>query len=174
MPQTGRVGLGIGTKLEKGFNVNYHIAQINIGRILGPMDSPVMKEFRDNLDRINALAEASPGFVWRLTGEGNDATSLRPFPDDMMIVNMSVWDSLENLKNYVYKTLHVEYVKRRKEWFEVMGQPIFALWWVPVGHIPSIQEAKERLDHLQVHGPTPRAFTFQTPFPVPDLEMARP
>lgn len=154
--------------------MTHHLAQLNIGRILEPLDTPRMKDFVDNLDRINALAEATPGFVWRLIGEGtNDATDLRPFPDDTLLVNMSVWTDLENLREYVYKTAHVEFLRRRKEWFELMNQPIYVLWWVPKGHIPSVVEAKDRLDHLVAHGPTRTAFTFQTVFPAPDLEISR-
>ena len=161
--------------LEKGITVIHHLAQLNIGRILEPLDTPRMKDFVDNLDRINALAEATPGFVWRLVGDGtNDATSLRPFPDDTLLVNMSVWDGFDHLREYVYKTAHVEFVRRRKEFFELMDQPIYVLWWVPAGHIPSVFEAKERLDHLVAHGPTQTAFTFHTTFPEPDLETARP
>ena len=123
-----------------------------------------MKDFVDNLDRINALAEASPGFVWRLMGEGNDATSLRPFPDDMVIVNMSVWVDLEHLREYVYKTAHAEILRRRKEWFESVKDAMVVLWWVPKGHIPTVEEAKHRLEHLRAHGSTPEAFTFTKPF----------
>jgi hypothetical protein len=151
--------------------MTHHLAQLNIGRILEPLTALRMKDFVDNLDRINALAEASPGFVGRLVGEGtNDATSLRPFPDDTLIVNMSVWDGFESLREYVYKTAHVEFLRRRKEWFELMNQPIYVLWWVPAGHIPSVYEAKDRLDHLIRNGPTAHAFTFQTSFPAPTPE----
>ncbi len=155
--------------------MSHHLAQLNVGRILEPLDTPRMKDFVDNLDRINALAESTPGFVWRLIGEGtNDATSLRPFPDDTLLVNMSVWDGFDHLREYVYKTAHVEFLRRRKEWFELMNQPIYVLWWVPAGHIPTVFEAKDRLDHLVAHGPTQHAFTFQTAFAATDLETSRP
>jgi hypothetical protein len=130
-----------------------------------------MAGFVARLDDINALADGWPGFVWRLKGEGNSATDLRPFDDDMLIVNLSVWESLQALKDYVYKSDHVNVFRRRKEWFEGVKQMHMALWWVPAGHIPDVQEAKERLEYLRTHGPTPRAFTFvktfETPQPVP-------
>ena len=146
----------------------YHLAQLNIGRILFPMDTPEMSGFKDNLDRINALADSSEGFVWRLVGDGsNDATSLRPFDDDTLLVNMSVWQNLEDLKNYVYKSVHTDYLKRRAEWFEKMQDVIVVLWWVPKGHIPTVQEAKERLEHLRTNGSSEFAFSFREAFPAP-------
>ena len=146
----------------------YHLTQLNIGRILFPMDTPEMSGFKDNLDRINALADSSEGFVWRLVGDGsNDATSLRPFDDDTLLVNMSVWQNLEDLKNYVYKSVHTDYLKRRAEWFEKMQDVIVVLWWVPKGHIPTVQEAKERLEHLRTNGSSEFAFSFREAFPAP-------
>jgi hypothetical protein len=142
-----------------------HLAQVNIGRMRAPLEDPLMAGFVGRLDEINALADRSPGFVWRLqTGEGN-ATYLRPYDDDRILFNMSVWATLEDLKAYVYKSLHVELIRNRKEWFERFDAPYAALWWVPVGHVPSVDEAKKRLDHLTAHGPTPFAFTFQALFP---------
>jgi hypothetical protein len=141
-----------------------HIAQVNIGRIKGPMDGPVMAGFVARLDEINALADGSPGFVWRLqTPEGN-ATDLRPYDDDRILVNMSVWESIEQLKYYVYKTAHSELLRGRQDWFEKFSGTYTALWWIPKGHVPSVDEAKERLAHLDAHGPAPFAFTFQKPF----------
>ena len=140
------------------------LAQVNIARMLGPIDSEVMAGFVARLDDINALADGWPGFVWRLQGEGNNATDLRPFDDDRLIVNLSLWEGLQTLKDYVYKSDHVNVFRRRKEWFEAMKEMHMALWWVPVGHIPTVQEAKERLEHLRTHGPTPQAFTFAKPF----------
>ena len=119
-------------------------------------------------ETAHALADAAPGFVWRLQTAGGDATELRPFPDDYLIVNMSVWDSVENLREYTYKTAHVQFVRRRKEWFEKLDQPIYALWWVPAGQLPTVAEAKTRLDHLIQHGDSPTAFTFGKPFPPPE------
>lgn len=146
----------------------YHIAQINIGRMTAPLDSPIMAEFVNNLDRINALAESSPGFVWRLVGAGNDATSLRPYDDDRIIVNMSVWESVDDLKQYVYKSAHAGFIKKRKEWFERMTQSFMGLWWIPAGHIPTVEEAKEHLEHLRTHGESEYTFTFLRLFPPPE------
>ncbi|MFN8372607.1 MAG: DUF3291 domain-containing protein [Anaerolineae bacterium] len=147
----------------------HHIAQINIGRILGPMDSAVMQDFADNLDPINALADHAPGFVWRLQSSEGNATSIKVYDDDMLLINMSVWESIEALHKYVYNTQHVEFVRRRKEWFERLSTPIVALWWVPATHIPTPQEAKERLEFLTEHGATPYAFTFKERFTVEEM-----
>ena len=128
----------------------------------GSIDSPVMAEFVAQLDEINELAERSPGFVWRLVGAGNDATSLRPFPDDdFMIVNMSVWKSIEALKGYVYGSDHARVLRDRRKWFEKMAEAFTVLWWIPVGHIPTVEEAKAKLMHLREHGDTAEAFTFK-------------
>jgi len=141
-----------------------HIAQVNIARMKGALEDPVMAGFVARLDEINALADRSPGFVWRLqTPEGN-ATYLRPYDDDRIIFNMSVWESIEHLKRYVYYTAHVEVLKNRQAWFEKFGGAYTALWWVPQGHQPGIDEAKKRLAHLDAHGPTPFAFTFKDSF----------
>ncbi len=147
---------------------SYHLAQLNIGVIKGPMDSPVMADFKASLDRINALAEQSPGFVWRLQTEEGDATAIRHFDDENMLVNMSVWESLETLTQYVYRSAHVEVMRRRREWFERMDQPFLVLWWVQSGHVPTVAEAVERLQRLRDDGPTPQAFTFKSAFPPPD------
>jgi Domain of unknown function (DUF3291) len=145
----------------------YHIAQINIGRMAAPLDSPIMAEFMNNLDRINALAESSPGFIWRLIGDGNNATSLRPFDDDMIIVNMSVWKTVEDLQQYVYHSAHAGFIRKRKEWFSRMNQAFMGLWWIPAGHIPTVDEAKEHLEHLRAHGESEYTFTFLKTFPPP-------
>ena len=150
---------------------NYQLAQINIARLKAPLDSPELKDFVDNLDRINALAENSPGFVWRLKGEGNDATSLRPMGDDV-IVNMSVWRDVESLKNYVYRSAHVEILKRKREWFTRMAESHMALWWVPQGHQPAVSEAAIKLRVLREKGPSPEAFTFASAFAAPDAPDA--
>ena len=147
---------------------SYHLAQLNIGVIKGPMDSPVMADFKASLDRINALAEQSPGFVWRLQTEEGDATAIRHFDDENMLVNMSVWESLETLTQYVYRSAHVEVMRRRREWFERMDQPFLVLWWVQSGYVPTVAEAVERLQRLRDDGPTPQAFTFKSAFPPPD------
>lgn len=147
----------------------HHIAQINIARMVAPLDSPVMHDFVANLDRVNALAEAAPGFVWRLKGDGNDATSLRPYADDRIIVNMSVWESIEALHQYTYYSGHVEIFRRRTEWFEKMTAPAIALWWVPAGHLPTVAEAKTKLELLEKVGITPLAFTFKQQFTVEEM-----
>lgn len=149
---------------------NYHLAQINIGRLLAPLDDPLLAEFVANLDPINALADRSPGFVWRFQTADGNATSLRPYDDEQMIINFSVWESADALHDYVYKSTHAEIMRKRRQWFEKMGEMHMALWWVPAGHIPTWQEAKERLEHLQQHGETDRAFTFRNVFPGPQGE----
>src|SRR4051812_42918378 len=116
--------------------MSFHLAQVNIGRILAPMDSPIMAEFVGNLDRINTLAESSEGFVWRLKDENNNATSIKMYEDDMIIVNMSVWQSIDALFYYVYRTDHLEIFKKRAAWFEKMTDMHMALWYVPVDHKP--------------------------------------
>lgn len=145
----------------------YQLAQLNVAAMKAPLDSPELKDFVDNLDRINALAESSPGFIWRLKGDGNDATSLRPLGENVL-VNMSVWRDVEALKNYVYGSAHVEIMRRRREWFTRMKQAYLALWWVPAGHEPTVAEAVAKLEHLRQHGPTPEAFTFGEAFGAPD------
>lgn len=145
----------------------HSLAQLNIGIIRAPMDSPVMADFANNLARINALAEASPGFVWRLQTDAGDATAIRHFDDDNMLVNMSVWRDVESLRHYVYSSAHVELMRRRREWFAPMAEAFLVLWWVPQGHVPSVREAVARLGLLRANGPTPDAFTFRTAFPPP-------
>jgi hypothetical protein len=153
----------------------YELAQLNIGIIRGPMDSPVMADFATNLARINALAEHSHGFVWRLQTEEGDATAIRPFEDENMLVNMSVWQDIESLKTYVYASAHVEIMRRRREWFEPMRDAYLVLWWVPTAHRPTVAEAIAKLDMLRVKGPTADAFTFRHAFPPPDsLEVQSP
>jgi hypothetical protein len=146
----------------------YELAQLNIGIIKGPMDSPVMAEFAANLERINALADRSPGFLWRLQTEAGDATAIRPFENENLLVNMSVWRDVESLNNYVYGSAHVEIMRRRRNWFERMPQAFLVLWWVPAGHRPSVAEATARLELLRSKGPTREAFTFGQAYPPPD------
>jgi hypothetical protein len=151
----------------------YHLAQVNIGRFRAPIDDPIMEGFRTQLDPINALADQTPGFVWRLQTEDGNATAIRPDAEDqLMAINMSVWQSLESLQQYVYKSDHVRPLRDRKQWFEPIEGPIVALWWIPAGHIPTVAEAWERLADLKANGPTPRAFTFRTAFPAPDANVA--
>ncbi len=148
--------------------MSFHLAQINIGRLIAPLDDPRIKDFVDNLGRINALAEAAPGFVWRLKGEGDDATDIRPFDGDpMMAINMSVWTDLPSLGAYVYRSAHVQIMRRRREFFEVPDQAFMALWWIPAGHVPTVAEGVERLERLRREGPAAAAFSFRQPFPPP-------
>ena len=142
-----------------------HIAQMNVGTTLYDLDDPRMAYFMQNLDRVNALAEATPGFVWRLTGEGNNATDIKPTDDPHFIVNMSVWESIEALFDYVYRSDHRAVMVRRREWFAKPEGPYHVLWWIEEGHIPTIEEGLARLRHLATHGPTPTAFTFREHFP---------
>lgn len=149
-------------------NAEHHLAELNIGRTVAPIDHPMMAEFVDNLERINALGDGSPGFVWRLSDETGSATSIRAFEDPRMILNMTVWESIEALREYIYRSDHVEYLRRRREWFEPLDGPSLVLWWVPAGHIPTVDEALGRLERLAADGPTPQAFTLKTPFPPAD------
>jgi len=140
----------------------FHLAQVNIGRVRAPLEDPIMKGFVDRLDELNAVADASPGFVWRLQTDAGNATYFRPYPeDDRVLMNMSVWESVEALRSSVYRTGHAEMLKQRHEWFEPM-RLFLALWWVPAGHRPSVDEARQRLAHLEAHGPSQFAFTFRT------------
>jgi hypothetical protein len=154
---------------------SYELAQLNIGVIRGPIDSPVMAEFVANLDRINALAEHTPGFVWRLQTEEGNATAIRPFPEDENIaVNLSVWKDLDSLRRFVFQSEHVEIMRRRSEWFVKMDRAYLVLWWVPLGHRPSIEEAKARLELLRRGGPSAQAFTFRQAYPPPDATQLAP
>ena len=141
------------------------LAQVNIARMKAPLESPVMAGFVARLDEINALADDSPGFVWRLQTSQGNATYLRPYEDERILFNLSVWENVERLHDYVYGSRHRELLRQRQEWFERFEGAYGALWWVPHGHIPSIDEAKQRLAHLSERGPTPYAFTFRTVFP---------
>jgi hypothetical protein len=150
----------------------YHLAQVNIGTLKAPMEAPETAGFAENLDRINALAEGQPGFVWRLTGEGNNATDLKPFDGDpLRILNMSVWTDPEALAAFVYRTGHRDVMRRRAEWFEKL-ELFMCLWWVPASHEPTPQEAIARLEILRRKGPSSEAFTFRQPFPAPDAAVS--
>jgi hypothetical protein len=144
----------------------HELAQLNVAQPLGPLDAPVMAEFMASLEKVNALAEASPGFVWRLKGEGNDATDLRPMGDNV-IVNMSVWRDVAALSDYVHKSGHVDYLKRRREWFSRVAEAYVVLWWVPRGHRPTVEEGVARLMHLRSNGSTVHAFTFRDAHSMP-------
>jgi hypothetical protein len=146
----------------------YHLAQVNIARLLAPLDSPQLVRFVSRLADVNALADQAPGFVWRLQTEDGDATSLRPYPDDRLLLNLSVWEGPEALHRFVFQGPHSEVMRQRREWFSRLVESHLALWWVPEGHQPSVEEAKARLEYLREHGPTALAFTFQRPFPSPN------
>lgn len=146
----------------------YELAQLNIGIIRAPMDSALMADFAGNLARINALADGAPGFLWRLQTEAGDATAIRPFDNENLLLNMSVWRDVESLQRFVYHSAHLEIMRRRREWFERMTEAYMVLWWVPSGHRPRIDEAVERLETLRRHGASAAAFTFRQPFPPPD------
>ncbi len=145
----------------------FHLAQVNIGLPLAPLDSPDLAAFVELLEPINALADDSSGFVWRLQTEDGNATAVRAFDDDRLIVNISVWVSLEALGEFVYRSAHSSVMRRRREWFEKMPKLFSALWWIPAGTLPTVSDAEERLDHLRRHGPSSTAFTFRNPFPPP-------
>jgi hypothetical protein len=148
------------------------LAQINVGRLRAPVDSPIVAEFMDALDPVNALAEGSAGFVWRFQTEEGNATAVRPYDDESILVNMSVWESVDALADFVYRSHHTDYLRRRGEWFERMTDTIVALWWVPTGHLPTIEEGIDRLDHLRAHGPSAEAFTFRDRVPAPAVPVA--
>lgn len=145
----------------------HHLAQLNIGRIKAPVESPIMRGFMRRLDEINAIADAAPGFVWRLQTDDGNATSIHAFDDPMLLVNMSVWESTDALREFTYRSTHKELLQKRGEWFDRHDGPFQVLWWVPAGHIPTVEEAKKRLELLDADGPTPEAFTFRDRFPAP-------
>ena len=136
----------------------HHLAQLNIGRLVAPTDDPRVAGFMDNLDRVNALAERSRGFVWRLKDKSGNATAIRPFGDPTMLVNMSVWESAEALERFVWQTAHAKFYNAKAQWFEKLVSPHFVMWHVPIDRKPSLVEAKERLDHLTQHGDSDHAF----------------
>jgi hypothetical protein len=148
-------------------DATHDLAQVNVMRLKAPLDSPDLAAFVAALAPVNALAEAAPGFVWRLKTAYGNATSLRIFDDDTLLVNMSSWRSLEALTNYVYRTAHTEIMRRRREFALPIAEAYVALWWIPRGHEPTIAEAEARLRHLRAHGPSPFAFGLRTPFAPP-------
>ena len=150
----------------------YDLAQVNIMRLRAALDSPELAAFVAALDPVNALAEGSPGFVWRLEAADGNSTSIRIFDDATLIVNMSTWQSLEALTDYAYRSAHAEIMRRRREFALPIAEAYVALWWVPRGHRPTIAEAEERLRHLRAHGPTSFAFGVRTPYPPPDAATA--
>lgn len=157
-----------------GRATGWQIAQVNIARFKAPIDSPLIAGFVERLDPINALADGARGFVWRLQTEEGNATSIHAFGDDLILVNMSVWESVEDLNTFVYRSPHFEVFRRRREWTEHMDRAYLALWWIPAGTIPTVEEGKRRLDLLIERGPTPQAFTFKRTFPAPASEAEAP
>ncbi|MEX3073281.1 DUF3291 domain-containing protein [Vibrio alginolyticus] len=140
------------------------LAQLNIALAKYSLDAPEIKEFVDNLELVNGIAENSDGFVWRLKDESGDATNIKAFDDPNMIVNMSVWESVDSLKNFMFRTHHRDFMRRKGEWFHRLAEDNYVLWWVEDGHIPTLNEALERLEHLRNNGDTPYSFTFKTNF----------
>jgi hypothetical protein len=153
--------------------MNFHLAQINIARLIAPIDDPKIAEFVAQLDPINTLAESSPGFVWRLKSDAGNATDVVYDDDPFVIVNMSVWESLEALRDYAHTSKHIDVFRDRSKWFEKMEKPHYCLWWIPAGHLPTVAEGRERLEHYQKHGATPDSFWFSKQFPSPPPENMR-
>ncbi|MBY8873782.1 DUF3291 domain-containing protein [Micromonospora sp. PLK6-60] len=145
---------------------DHHLAQLNIARLRSPIDSPELADFVAQLPEINGLADRSPGFVWRLQDDSGDATALRPFAPDV-IVNLTVWQSVESLRGFVYRSAHLEPMRRRREWFVPLDGPHLVLWWIPADALPTITEAAERLALLHRDGPSAAAFTLREPHPAP-------
>ena len=150
---------------------SYHLVQSNVARMLGPIEDPVMAGFVERLEPLNALADESPGFVWRYQTDAGDATEVRVFNDELILFNMSVWESVEALENFVYRSNHAEALQKKAEWFERASRATLALWWIEVGHVPSVEEAKDRFDVLWRDGPSAEAFTFRDRFPAPDVKQ---
>ena len=148
----------------------FHLAQINIARMRAPLDDPAMAGFVAQLDPVNALAEASPGFVWRLQTDDGDATSLRVFEDPLILVNMSVWESVGDLQAFAYRSHHVTVFQDRGKWFEPFGGVSKALWWIPAGEVPTVEDARKRLAFLSDYGESPIAFSFARQFPAPPVQ----
>src|ERR1051325_327133 len=139
--------------------MTWHLAQLNIGRLRAEVDDPSIAEFMDNLDPINALAEASPGFVWRLPTDEGNATAIRASPaGPLLVLNLSVWESMESLADFAYRSAHTPFLRRRGEWFERLGEVYLVLWWIPAETVPTVDEALDQLDHLKRIGPSPEAF----------------
>ena len=154
--------------------MTYQLAQMNIAKFRLPAEHPVNADFVNNLDRVNAIAETQPGFVWRLIGDGNDALDINAFDDPNIAVNMSVWTDLENLAAFAYRNEeHRKIMRRRAEWFDVMDFYL-VLWWVRAGEFPTVEDGKARLEHLKEHGPSAYAFTFKEPFPAPGEDRIDP
>jgi hypothetical protein len=147
---------------------HYHIAQINIARMLAPINDPLLDDFVAQLDAINSLADESPGFVWRLQSDSGNDTDIAAYEDALILINMSVWESIESLQAYAYRSEHVGVFRQRRQWFKKPDGPHLALWWVPAGKLPTVEEGQSKLDILAQYGPSPKAFTFKARFPAPD------
>jgi hypothetical protein len=145
----------------------HHVALLNVARMRAPLDSPQLAEFVANLDPVNGVADASPGFVWRHQDDNGNSTSVRVLDDDTLMVNLAVWESVDALAAFAYDGAHRDIMRKRRQWFDRMAEPYLVLWWVPSGHEPSVAEAVDRLLHLRTHGPTAEAFTFKDRFPAP-------
>jgi hypothetical protein len=151
----------------------HHLAQLNLATLRAPLDTPELAGFVAQLAPINALADGHHGFVWRLQTEDGDATAIRPYDDDRVIVNLSVWTSLGALRDFVYASRHLDVMRRRRQWFHRAAEAYLVLWWVPAGTIPTVAQALERLERLRRDGPGPEAFTFREPFPEPASAPSR-
>ncbi|NTS78487.1 DUF3291 domain-containing protein [Catenovulum sp. SM1970] len=141
-----------------------HLAQLNIADTKYALDAHEMKDFVDNLAPINAIAESSQGFIWRLKDEAGDATHIQYFDDPNIIINMSVWDSVDALKSFMFKTHHRDFLRRKKEWFNPIAEASYVMWWIPEGHIPTLDHAVEKLKLLRDKGDSPAAFSFKNPY----------
>jgi hypothetical protein len=161
--------------------MDYVVAQVNFGRLVAPLDSPQIADFAAGLEPVNALADGAPGFIWRLQGGDGDATAIPGFEADAagapggIVINMSVWETVEDLAAFAYgEPLHLAVLRRRREWFERMDRVYAAVWWIPRGHVPAVAEAEERVNYLRAHGPTPHAFSLKVRFAAPDAAEAGP
>jgi len=145
----------------------WHLAELNIARLRAPIDDPMIAEFADALATINELADTSDGFVWRYQTDEGNATATRPYEDPLVIINLSVWTSMEALHAYVYRSDHTPFLRRRREWFEPMDRAAHAMWWMPAGQLPTVEQAVARLEHLRSSGPSEYAFTLRQQWPAP-------
>ncbi len=153
--------------MSEGLTAPYHLAQYNIARLVAPLDDPRIADFVAILDRVNRLGDCAPGFVWRHQTEEGNSTSVRVRGDPLILVNFTVWEDAESLFEFTYRSGHAEMYRRRRDWFEAPSEAHLVLWWISAGHIPSLDEAEERLDYLRARRPTPRAFTFKQRFASP-------
>jgi hypothetical protein len=153
--------------------MTFHLAQVNIARAKAAMDTPVMADFVAALDRVNAMADDSPGFVWRLQSDTGNATDIVAFDDPLIIINMSLWETIDDLFEFTYRSSHSAIMAQRRNWFDKLDSPHMALWWVPAGTIPDVLQAREKLDLLARLGPTSAAFTFKQRYDPAGVELAR-